>query len=138
MKKRLERALSFEGAQSRRSNWKAIGVLIGSLVLGAILAPAATNVYKIGGEVSAPKIVHKQEPKYTASAKRDKVQGVAVLQIVVTSKGHPEDIKIVKSLRPDMDQQAIKAVSKWRFEPARKDGRPVAVSAKVEVNFRLL
>jgi len=32
----------------------------------------------------------------------------------------------------------VEAVAKWRFRPARKGGRPVAVQAQVEVNFRLL
>jgi len=36
-----------------------------------------------------------------------------------------------------LDEKALDAVRTWRFEPARKDGVPVAVRISVEVNFRL-
>jgi TonB family protein len=36
-----------------------------------------------------------------------------------------------------LDQKAVEAVKKWKFQPAEKDGRPVAVQINVEVNFRL-
>ncbi len=37
-----------------------------------------------------------------------------------------------------LDEKAIEAVMKWKFQPGRKDGKPVTVAAQVEVNFRLL
>lgn len=36
-----------------------------------------------------------------------------------------------------MDEKAIEAVKQWKFEPARKDGKPVAVMINIEVAFRL-
>jgi TonB family protein len=36
-----------------------------------------------------------------------------------------------------LDEKAIEAVKNWRFEPAVKDGKPVAVAISVEVDFRL-
>ena len=36
-----------------------------------------------------------------------------------------------------LDEKAIEAVNQWKFEPAQKDGRPVAVAINVEVQFRL-
>jgi TonB family protein len=36
-----------------------------------------------------------------------------------------------------LDDKALEAVRTWRFEPALKDGRPVAVQVNIEVNFRL-
>jgi protein TonB len=37
-----------------------------------------------------------------------------------------------------LDERAVAAVAQWRFRPALRHGRPIAVSAEVEVNFRLL
>jgi periplasmic protein TonB len=47
-------------------------------------------------------------------------------------------LKVVRALGLGLDEKAIEAVQKWRFKPGVKDGRPVAVAATVEVNFRLL
>jgi TonB family protein len=45
---------------------------------------------------------------------------------------------VTRSLGLGLDEKAIEAVTKWRFKPAMKDGKPVAVSANIVVNFRLL
>jgi len=42
---------------------------------------------------------------------------------------------VVRSLDADVDESAVKAVQEWRFEPARKDGNPVAVRVTVEIRF---
>jgi protein TonB len=36
-----------------------------------------------------------------------------------------------------LDQKAVETVRDWRFAPATKDGKPVAVQVNIEVNFRL-
>jgi TonB family protein len=57
--------------------------------------------------------------------------------MIVTAKGKVRDLKVIRSLDPGLDKQAVAAVSTWRFEPATKDGKPVAVHLPVEVTFRL-
>jgi protein TonB len=96
------------------------------------------GVYKIGGGVSQPKLVSQVEPEYSEEARKAKWQGTVVLSLVVDDKGHPQQIKVSKSLGLGLDQKAIEAVEKWRFEPGKKDGKAVAVYATIEVNFRLL
>ena len=56
---------------------------------------------------------------------------------IVGPDGHPRDVKVARSLGMGLDQKAIDAVKRWKFEPAMKDGKPVAVQINVEVNFRL-
>jgi TonB family protein len=94
--------------------------------------------FRIGGGVSAPQLVFKVEPEYSEEARKAKFQGTVVLYVVVDEKGNPRDLKVVRPLGLGLDQKAIEAVQKWRFKPGLKDGRPVAVSAQIEVNFRLL
>jgi TonB family protein len=57
--------------------------------------------------------------------------------MIVTPQGDVREPKIPQSLDKELDQQALRAVSKWTFEPATKDGKPVAVRIHTEVSFRL-
>ena len=84
-----------------------------------------------------PHVVYDPEPEYSKDAREAKVEGTVVLKFILTAEGKPHDIKVIKSLRSDLDQKAIDAVNKWKFEPATKDGKPVAVQLMVQVDFRL-
>ncbi|HEY3615301.1 MAG TPA: energy transducer TonB [Candidatus Sulfotelmatobacter sp.] len=87
--------------------------------------------------VTAPKPVYHPNAEYTDKARKKKIQGSVVVTIVVTDEGTVRDARIVSGLAKDLDKQALKAVSAWKFEPATKDGKPVAVRIRVEVDFRL-
>jgi TonB family protein len=96
------------------------------------------GLYRVGGGVSAPVPLFKVEPEYSEEARKAKFQGTVVLSIVVDEAGSPKNLKVVRALGLGLDEKAIEAVQKWRFKPAYKDGKAVAVMATVEVNFRLL
>ena len=96
------------------------------------------GVYRVGGGVSAPVPLYKVEPEYSEEARKAKYQGTVILSIVIDEQGRPRDLKVIRPLGLGLDEKAIEAVSKWRFRPGYKDGKPVAVRATVEFNFRLL
>jgi TonB family protein len=96
------------------------------------------GVYQIGGEVSEPIPIYKPEPEYSEEARKAKYSGTVLLSVIIDEHGLTRDIKVVRPLGLGLDEKAIEAVSKWRFRPAMKGGRPVAVQANIEVNFRLL
>jgi periplasmic protein TonB len=96
------------------------------------------GAYRIGGGVSPPSIIYKVEPEYSEEARKAKFQGTVLLYVVVDEKGNPRDIKILRPLGLGLDQKAVEAVEKWKFNPGKKDGKPVPVQAQIEVNFRLL
>jgi TonB family protein len=96
------------------------------------------GAYRIGGGVSPPSVLSKVEPEYSEEARKAKWQGTVVLQLIVDEKGHPQNLKVTRSLGLGLDQKAIEAVEKWIFRPGMKDGKPVPVIATIEVNFRLL
>jgi len=95
------------------------------------------GAYRIGAGVSAPRAIYAPDPEYSDEARKAKYQGVVVLWVVVGADGQPKDIRVSRSLGLGLDQKAIDAVRNWRFEPALKDGRPVAVQLNIEVSFRL-
>ena len=95
------------------------------------------GVYRVGGGVSPPRVLYNPDPEYTEEARKAKYQGVVVLWLIVGQDGRTKDIRISRSLGMGLDQKAVEAVKLWKFEPAKKDGSPVAVQMNVEVNFRL-
>ena len=111
-------------------------------VLAAIVPLAAMQaegkIYKIGGNVTPPKIIDKTEPSYTQEARDAKIEGSVLLSVVIEADGTVTNIVVKRGLDPGLDANAVEALAKWRFKPAEKDGQPVRVAASVEVNFRLL
>ncbi len=93
--------------------------------------------YRVGGGVSAPRAVFAPDPEYSEEARKAKYQGTVLLWVVVGADGRPQSVRVQRSLGMGLDEKAVDAVNRWRFEPARKDGGPVAVQINVEVNFRL-
>jgi periplasmic protein TonB len=88
-------------------------------------------------DVTSPKPIHTPNPEYTDRARKQKIRGSVVLSIIITDKGVVRDAKVVTGLDKDLDKQALRTVGGWRFEPATKDGKPVAVRLKVEADFKL-
>jgi TonB family protein len=96
------------------------------------------GVYKVGGGVTAPQLLHKVEPEYSEEARKAKYQGTVLLYIEVSPDGRATNIRVARSLGLGLDEKAIEAVKQWKFKPGAKNGTPVTVAATIEVNFRLL
>jgi TonB family protein len=96
------------------------------------------GVFRVGGDVSPPVLILKKEPTYTEKARKARLQGTVILAIVVSPEGEATNIQVVRSLGKGLDEKAIEAVRAWKFRPGMKDGVPVAVTAQINVNFRLL
>jgi TonB family protein len=97
-----------------------------------------SQAYHVGGEVTAPQVVYAPDPDFPKSARKgkDTLEGIVVLKLIVDAAGNPGNVQVVRSLRRDFDQNAIKAVEQYRFTPALRSGQPVAVAVNIEVNFK--
>jgi TonB family protein len=96
------------------------------------------KVYQIGGDVTAPVLTYSVDaefPDARRKAGKKGSQGVSVVGMVVDSKGVPRDIHIQRSLAPDFDKSAMNALRQYKFNPGKRDGKPVAVAITIEVNF---
>jgi TonB family protein len=96
------------------------------------------GVFRVGGGVTAPVLLHKVEPEYSEEARKAKYSGTVLLYIEVTPDGRASNIRVQRSLGLGLDEKAIEAVKQWKFKPGYKNGQPVTVAATIEVNFRLL
>lgn len=89
------------------------------------------------GGVGIPIAIYSPEPSFSDEARKQKVQGIVTLMLVVGKDGRPYDIHVRQSLGMGLDEQAIETVKTWRFRPATRDGKPVDAQIAVEVIFRL-
>ena len=84
-----------------------------------------------GGGVSV-RPIYQEKPRYPESARRRGIEGTVVLKMRITEQGRVEDVQVESSAGyPDLDQSAIEAVRRWRFEPTRRSGEPVLVMMPV-------
>lgn len=107
---------------------------------GAGLGPGAGGgtgggVYRAGGGVSAPRLIKEVKPRYTAEPLRNGLQGTVVMEVVVARDGRPSQIRVVRSLQRELDEEAVTAVAEWRFEPGRLAGEPVDVLVTIMLDF---
>ena len=83
-----------------------------------------------------PSAAERVAPSYPESARAKGVQGTVMVQALVGRDGRVLDARVTSGV-PGLDEAAIEAVRQWRFEPARTQGRPVAVWVAVPVKFTL-
>lgn len=98
---------------------------------------SVTDYYYVGCGIAPPHGIRMPDPGYSKAARKAKRQGTVILWLVVNTHGLPEHIKVQRSLGLGLDESAVKAVEHWTFEPAKKDGQPVAVMITVAIDFKL-
>jgi len=77
-------------------------------------------------------------PSYPPAAQKHGLQGKVVLRIHVSASGQPENVSIAKSSGYDiLDAAAVKAVTTWIFEPARRGQTPIDGWVNVPIDFKL-
>jgi TonB family protein len=109
-------------------------VLLAAIFATVLVAPIAAMQ---DPGVKPPKLIHKVNPPYTDAAKEARIEGVVELSVEVRPDGRAHGVRVLKGLDPGLDENAVKAIEQWKFEPAIKDGEPVAVRATIAINFRL-
>jgi TonB family protein len=94
------------------------------------------RVYHIGKDVTAPKLVFAPDPQFSERALRAKYEGVCVVSVIVDADGKPQRVQVMRHLGMGLDEKAVEAVQQYKFTPAKRFGKPVAVEVNIEVNFR--
>lgn len=116
----------------------AIGCAFGAMAATAA-SQDATGAYRPGQGVVAPKVLKDVTPKYTAEARAAGIRGTVRLDAVVLKDGTVGDVTVTQSLDSvyGLDEEAVKAMKQWVFDPGKKDGKPVPVLVDVEMTFNL-
>ena len=87
---------------------------------------------------TSPVLLQRTPSPYTDQARRAGLEGAVQLSVDVDDRGIPIRARVLKSLDPGLDRNAIQSLAGWRFQPATEDGKPVGATVKVEVQFSLV
>jgi TonB family protein len=87
-------------------------------------------------DLSQPFATRKVDPAYPVQLMRENVAGTVILYAVIHSDGKVNDVRVLRSVDARLDRFAMDAVAQWQFEPATKNGAPVAVEATFQIPFR--
>jgi TonB family protein len=99
--------------------------------------PLPIGVYRVGGEVSAPRILKFVDAQFSDEARRKKINGVCLIDLKVYEHGIPQNPRVVRPLGYGLDENALWAVMHFRFTPAMRHGEPVPVQITIQVSFKI-
>lgn len=104
-------------------------------------APAATAESKPRAEAAPPRtpveVLVKPRPDYTAEARQMRIEGAVKLRVVFAASGEIRVLGVLERLGHGLDENAIAAAQRIKFNPARESGRAVDETAVVTIEFKL-
>jgi TonB family protein len=86
--------------------------------------------------IVAPEVLSKFDPAYPIELMRDGVNGAVILTATIRADGTVSDIVVARGVDPQLDQNAVQALSRWVFRPALKNGQAIDLEAVITVPFR--
>ena len=92
---------------------------------------------RVGGNVEAAKLIDNPPPEYPEPARTAGIQGVVLLEAVISTEGVPMNVKVISSPSDYLSKAAMDAVSRWRYNATLLNGDPVEVLTTIAVAFRL-
>ena len=113
-----------------------MGGVPGGLV-GGVIGGTGTELPQFPTPDVGPRPLRMPPASYTEEAIRQNVEGSVKLRVVIDEQGKVRVLQVLRSI-PELDDEAIRTVeSSWRFEPARKNGRPISCLSDLIVRFNL-
>jgi len=110
--------------------------ILGSIIGSLPETRAVQEPVRVGGDIRRPQKTKDVRPIYPDLARQARVQGTVILEAIIDSLGNVTDVRVLRSV-PLLDQAAIDAVRKWKYEPTRLNGVPVPIVMTVTVTFLL-
>jgi TonB family protein len=130
-----------DGANAEDPRAKAFfsSILLGKNPEGVAVDPSPQGepIYTAKDVDQKARITRFFPPDYTEEARRNKVTGIVILKVVLSSNGQITNISVVSGLPFGLTERAIAAARKLQFVPAVKDGKNVSMWTQVEYNFNL-
>ena len=91
---------------------------------------------RVGGNVAQPRKTWNVQPEYPRLARLRRIQGIVILEVTVDRQGNVSNVSVLRSAE-GLDEAAVEAVRRWRYEPTIVNGRPVSVVLTETVRFQI-
>jgi TonB family protein len=106
---------------------------------GAVTSTPEGPVYRVSKDpvITGPKATYAPEPEFSEEARKGKQQGNVQIGLIVGTDGLPRNLHLLCTDWPSLNEKALEAVRRWRFQPGTKDGKPVQIEIEIEVEFHL-
>ncbi len=107
---------------------------------GQIDAPVPQDLkpMHVGGSIKPPVLLSGPEPEFNEASKLLKMSGTVEVYMWIPEDGLPTHIRLVRPMGMGLDEEAIQVVTRYRFKPAMKDGKPLKVDLYIDVGFHVL
>jgi protein TonB len=114
------------------------GGIVGGIVGGVPkeAPPPPDKPIRVGGQIKSPRKLRDAAPAYPEVAKQARIEGVVILEAVISPEGRVTDVKVLRG-SPLLDDAAVNAVKSWVYTPTLLNGVPVPVVMTVTVSFKL-
>jgi protein TonB len=119
-----------------------VGGIVGGIVSPASPPPAppppppvASAPVRIGGQITAPALLHRVEPIYPDVAAMAQLSGLVILEATVNTDGCVDSVKVLRSRHPLLDKAAKDALMQWRYSPLVLNRIPTPFVLTVTFNF---
>jgi len=108
--------------------------LIGSFVLGLLCLVPILRAEGVEEKAVPLKTV---APEYPTNLRQKGIAGLVVVKVTVDEQGKPSDVAVAKSSNEQLDVYAMRAVKRWTFRPAKKDGIATPATVTIPIQFSL-
>jgi TonB family protein len=103
----------------------------------AAVQPVRPKTAEAAPRIVPAEILSKPTPAYTDEARRARVEGEVLLEVVLEASGHIRVLRVMRGLGHGLDESAIHAAEQISFKPAMRDGQPASSTAVLHIIFQL-
>jgi protein TonB len=117
-----------------------MGGVIGGIISNtpvAVPKAATPQRVRVSQGVTQGMVLKRVQPVYPQMAKIARVQGPVVLAAIIGKDGTIQNLHVLSTASPLLNQAALDAVKQWRYRPYILNGEPVEVDTQITVNFTL-
>ena len=102
-----------------------------------VAGPGGVPVFSLGQLDRTPRARLQTSPEYPLSLRQAGIEGQVLVEFSVDTTGRVVTARVVRATHRGFEAAALRAVLKWRFEPGRREGRPVSFRMMVPIGFSL-